>query len=109
MCRLLRSVERTLSCWRAACNAQDLYTRVVRQRDLFRKLLQDSAGDPAGAASAAAAAGAITLRPEAISTPPRVEVRDCPLRLKANVQLLSLVVHVLVSQHLATSMGALGD
>lgn len=52
---------------------------MVRQRDLFRKLLQDSAGGPAGAAAAAAAAGAITLRPEAISTPPRVEVGNCTI------------------------------
>ena len=58
---------------------------MVRQRDLFRKLLQDSAGDPAGAAAAAAAAGAITLRPEAVSTPPRVEVRGCLLRRLAKM------------------------
>jgi len=49
---------------------------VVRQRDLFRKLLQDSAGDPAGAATAAAAAGAITLRAATPSAPPPAEA--CP-------------------------------
>lgn len=59
---------------------QDLYTRVVRQRDLFRKLLQDSAGDAAGAAAAAAAAGAITLRPPPAGTPAAAQVTPaCPL------------------------------
>ena len=73
---MLHTADCMLSCRLRGCPAQDLYTRVVRQRDLFRKLLQDSAGDPAGAAAAAAAAGAIILRSESISTPPRVEVRD---------------------------------
>ena len=56
---------------------QEIVQQIVRQRDMFRQLLVDAAGNPSAAASAAADLNLITAAGNALSSTPGTPTRVC--------------------------------